>query len=167
MIQQLGQLLNNAQQMTTVKSDRLRDDFKELLDKELKQVLGQPGTEQRARMENALATVLDESGEKINVEKLPAKQQSQLKKLQTAGEGYEAMFVKQMLTEMRKSSFSEQKSQYGDFAKDTLDQALAEQTAKGRAGIGIAKTIFTSTAPRIVREAAAELLVAEQKKGQN
>ena len=68
---------------------------------------------------------------------------------------------------MRKSSFSEQKSQYGDFAKDTLDQALAEQTAKGRAGIGIAKTIFTSTAPRIVREAAAELLVAEQKKGQN
>jgi Rod binding domain-containing protein len=62
---------------------------------------------------------------------------------------------------MRKSSFAEKQGPYGEMAQDMFDQAIAEQTAQSGEGLGIAYRIFDSTAPRLVREAAARFL-AEQ-----
>lgn len=71
--------------------------------------------------------------------KLEVRQLAELRKLETASEDFEAVFVKGLRSQMRRSSFSEDIAPMGDLAKDMVDQALAESLSRGPGSIGIAK----------------------------
>lgn len=144
---------------------RIRPDYGTTLQRSLQTLMGPAGTQQRAAMEKALGALLDGETGKVDLDRLPQEAKDQLLKLQTAAEGFEAVFVKGLLGQMRRTSFSEESSAMGDFAKDTLDQALADQTSKSASSLGIGQTIFNSTAPRIVREAAAKLAAYQLNQG--
>lgn len=78
------------------------------------------------------------------------KSDQELLKLQGACEGFEAHFVKDLLSQMRKSAFSEKDSPTGDLAKDLLDQKLADQTSQSGPGLGIGKTLFAQMGRQVV-----------------
>lgn len=139
----------------------IRADFKRELEARLTGWLGQPESERYSTLKPLVGPYLkqdkgqDESPE-IDIDKLPLKAQQDLEKLQGAAEGLEAIFVKKLLGEMRSVSFdSEKPGPMGDFAKDMIDQTVAEQSAKGRSSIGIARMVFLDSAQTMVRSAIA------------
>ena len=134
---------------------RLRADFQRELERKLEGWLGRTGSAQRARAERTVERLLTEPnarGERhIDLSKLEDRQLAELRKLQRASEDFEAVFVKGLLSQMRRSSFSEDIGPMGDMAKDMMDQALAESLSRGPGSIGIGKTIFVDMAQRLVR----------------
>ncbi|MBS1723735.1 MAG: rod-binding protein [Armatimonadetes bacterium] len=135
---------------------RLRADFENMLKAKLDGWLGPEGSERRQALGPMVQGVLDGNG-KFDIEKLPANAKTELVKLQVAAEGIEAIFVKQLLSQMRQVSFGpDSKGPMADFTKDMMDQTLAEQAAKGRSSVGIAKLVFLDSAEHIVRAAIAK-----------
>ncbi|MCG9895713.1 MAG: rod-binding protein [Fimbriimonadaceae bacterium] len=137
-------------------SRNLRPDFHRMVEAELERSLGQEGSEIRERMSRALSGVIDPATGRIDLDRLSEASKRELTKLQTAAEGFEAVFAKQLFSQMRKSSFSEKTDKMGEFARDTLDQALADRTSQSPNGLGIATTLFRATAPLVIRQALAE-----------
>ena len=142
-------------QSAELHQDGLRSDFKGALERRLESWLGRPGSPERARVEKMVDRLLTEPDQRgvrhLDLSKLNDEKKAELKKLQKASEDFEAVFVKRLLTQMRKTSFSEDIGPMGDLAKDMMDQALAESLSRSRNSIGIAKTVFIDMAQRIVR----------------
>lgn len=131
----------------------LRDSFKQIVKEEFRAIIGPENASGRQHMEKAFEGLMDSSTKELDLGSLPEKTQRDLKSLSESAEGFESIFVKGLLTQMRKSSFAEKEGPYGDLAKDFMDQAIAEQTASTGGGMGLASTIFRSMAPRLLREA--------------
>ena len=133
----------------------LKPDFQQALTAKLESWLGKPGSASRARIERVVEHLLtkpDAAGLRhIDLDGLPLDQRAKLKKLEKAAQDFEAIFVKQLLSQMRQSSFSEEIGPMGDMAKDMMDQAIAESASRGRNSIGIAKTVFLSMAQYVAR----------------
>lgn len=141
-----------------VRGLQVRPDFQRELETRLKGWLGRPGSETyttlRPMVEGHLKPSSTAEDLQFDLSSLPTKARTDLEKLQNAAEGLEAVFVKKLLGQMRSVSFDKhEKSPMGDFAKDLLDEKIAESAAKGRSSIGIAKMVFTDTAQQIVRSA--------------
>lgn len=135
-------------------SKSLRDDFAHELETRMSGWMGEKGTEKRAFLEKAANAYLNPDKSGIDLTKLPKRTQEDLAKLQSAAEGIEAIFVKKLLSQMRSVSFLDEKSgPMADFAKDMMDQAIAEQSAKGHSTVGIARLVFLDTAQTMVRTA--------------
>ena len=99
-----------------------------------------------------MSIVCDVKGVKhFSVDNLNEKSYTELKKLEKASQDFEAIFVKGLLSQMRKVSFSEESGAMGDMAKDMMDQAVAESVSKSGSSIGIAKTIFMDMAMKTVK----------------
>ncbi len=134
-------------------SAKIRPDFVKGLQAELRQKLGAKGSDVRDRMEKVYDSILT-NGE-LDVEKLPKESVRDIKKLQEASEQFEAFYVKKMLAQMRATTFSKDKSQMMDFAKETMDDAISSEMAKGQGSVGIGKTVFLSQGLRLVQQAIA------------
>ncbi|MFM9872237.1 MAG: rod-binding protein [Fimbriimonadaceae bacterium] len=132
---------------------KIRPDFAKGLQAELHQKLGKKGTETRDRMEKIYDSILT-NGE-LDIEKLPKEAVRDIKKLQDASEQFEAFYVKKMLAQMRATTFSKDKSPMMDFAKETMDDAISSEMAKGQGSMGIAKTVFLSQGLRLVQQSVA------------
>lgn len=131
-------------------SPKIRPDFVKGLQAELRQKLGAKGSDTRERMEKVYDSILT-NGE-LDVEKLPKEAVRDIKKLQDASEQFEAFYVKKMLTQMRATTFSKDKSQMMDFARETMDDAISSEMAKGQGSVGIGKTVFLSQGVRLVQQ---------------
>jgi len=135
---------------------KLRDDFKSALDQRLK------GTFQN--VPEAMKPYLDESG-KFDSDRLPEEAVKELVKLQTAAEGFESYFVKDLLSKMRPPSMTDEPSPMTTFAKDLMDQTMADNTAKGRSSIGIAKTVFLSMGEQVAKRGLGTAMITAQREG--
>lgn len=141
---------------------RIRPDFQRELEARLEGWLGQPGSERFENLKPLVSSYLkpeptSAKGSRVDLDKLPEKTKADLEKLEHAAEGMEAIFVKKLLSQMRSISFDKKgKSPMGDFAKDMMDQKVAEQAAKGQSSIGIARMVFLDTAQTMVRSAIAK-----------
>lgn len=81
----------------------------------------------------------------------------QLKKLEKAVQGIEAMFMKDLLGVMRKSLPKDENAMPGrDIYYDMLDQAISESMAKNGA-LGIGKMMLKNMEPTILRTEAMKL----------
>ena len=90
--------------------------------------------------------------------------QPKLDKLRKATQDMEAVFLKDLLSAMRRTvPENETESGFGsEIYKDMLDQALAEASSKS-GSMGIAKLVFERMAPVVVaQEKAQQLLQADQ-----
>ena len=138
----------------TAPRPELRKDFREELERRLEGWLGRPGTPQRATVEGLVEGILgepDASGKRhVDLTKLQSEKLNELARLQKASEDFEAVFVKGMLSQMRRTSMSEDTGPMGEMAKDFMDQAVAESVAQSRGSLGIAKTVFVEMAQRVV-----------------
>lgn len=74
-----------------------------------------------------------------------------LAELRKAGEGIEAMFVRQLLGEMQKGTKLFGEGQAGSVYADLFNEALSKQVA-GRGAFGIADMMVKQAAPRIIAE---------------
>lgn len=128
----------------------IRADFVRDLQNQMNQKLGPRGSEIRARLEKVYDGLMTDG--KFDVAKLPDDARAELKKLEKASEQFESFFVKKLLTQMRATSFAPEKDQMMEFAKDTMDQAVADETARGQGSLGIARQVFLSQAVRVVQE---------------
>lgn len=128
----------------------IRGDFARDLQNELQHKLGQPNSEIRERLEKIYDQVLTNG--KFDLSKLPEDAQRDLRKLEKASEQFESFFVKKLLTQMRATSFAPEKGPMMDFAKETMDQAVADEAARGQGSLGIARQVFLSQAVRLVQE---------------
>lgn len=144
----VGSLNLNGLGASVSATPKLRDDFRRELEQKLGELLGPA--------ESPARKALEVEG-KLKLDNLPEEAQREIKKLADATEGLEAIFVQRMLNQMRRTSFAEKMDGMGGFARDLMDQTLAEQLSKSEPGMGIAKNIFANAAPRIVREAAAQM----------
>lgn len=82
-----------------------------------------------------------------------------LDELKNATTGIETMFMKNLLTEMHKgmkTSLSGDDSNQSEIYQDMMDQALAEGMGKS-GSLGIASSLYKNLAPKVMREAQAEL----------
>lgn len=132
----------------------LRDSFKSIVQEEFRAVMSAAeGEEGRAHMTKAYESLVDKSTGALDLSALPEKTRKDLEGLAESAEGFETIFIKGLLSQMRKSSFAEKTGPYGEMANDFMDQALAEQTAASGGGAGIAASVFRSIAPRLLREA--------------
>ena len=149
------ELATNAGAQTATKPrPQLRADFREELERKLEGWLGRPGTPQRAKVEGLVEGMLGEPDAKgvrhFDLNKLDEQKLYELHRLEKASEDFEAVFVKGLLSQMRRSSFAEKSGPMGDMAKDFMDQAVAESVSRSRDTIGIAKTVFIEMAQRVV-----------------
>lgn len=88
--------------------------------------------------------------------------QSSLKKLEKASQGVEQLFVKQLLSQMRKMAPTPGGDSYGmEMYRDMMDDALAESISK-RGGFGISKQLEDMMKPALVREAFARFEKAQE-----
>lgn len=137
------------------KDAALRPEFQKLLEQRLNGWVGEAGSERRRTVVKQAGPYLDQEG-KFDLDSLPSETKAELVKLEKASEGIEAIFVRQLLAQMRRISFDgHPKSGMSQFATDTMDQAVADQTAKGRSSIGIAQIVFIDNAQNLVKSAAA------------
>jgi len=156
--------VTGVQESTEDPKDRLRSDFAHELETRLTGWVGRPGTERFDRLQEFVGPYLKpnsvkegESADTIDLDKLPLSARRDLVKLQHASEGIEAIFVKKLLGQMRSVNFDkESPGPMAGFAKDMMDQAVAEQAAKGSSSIGIARMVFLDTAQTLVRSAIAK-----------
>jgi len=132
----------------------LRDSFKNIIKEEFRSLMASAeGDSGRSHMEKAFKGLIDQATGELNLDALPEKTRKDLEGLAESAEGFETIFFKGLLSQMRKSSFAEKTGPYGEMANDFMDQALAEQTAASGGGAGIAASVFRSIAPRLLREA--------------
>jgi Rod binding domain-containing protein len=89
----------------------------------------------------------------VKFAELPDEKKAELAKLQGSAESFEAIFVKGLLDQMRRVRFAESPSPVREMAEDMAHQAMAEQAARGRPGLGLARLVFLDTAQSIVRTA--------------
>lgn len=132
---------------------RLRADLAQGLKAQLNQKLGAKGTDIRDRMEKIYDSILTDG--ELDMEKLPADSQKELRKLQKASEQFESFFVKNLLAQMRQTSFANDSKEKGpmmDFAKEQMDQAVADQASKGHGSLGIARQVFLSQGVTLVQQ---------------
>lgn len=84
-----------------------------------------------------------------------AKSEPELDKLKQAAEGFEAIFLKNMLKTMRgpkqDAAFGGDSAGMSTY-RDMMDDALADSSAKG-GQLGIAKTLFESGGTLVLRQA--------------
>lgn len=105
------------------------------------------------RLRADFAEALEARLGQMKVEDLPDGQQKKLTELQQAAEGLESHFVKKILSQMRTgASFAEDAGPMGEYARDLMDQAIADQAAQS-SGFGIAKSVFLDLAERLARTA--------------
>ncbi|HXH61800.1 MAG TPA: rod-binding protein [Fimbriimonadaceae bacterium] len=144
-----------APQGDVSKRPTIDDGFAAELTRKVDAWIGAPGTEYRAEMEKRVPGLLgepDANGDRhFDLAQLSDKKMAELKKLEKASQDFEAIFVKGLLSQMRKSSFAEKTDEMGDMAKDMMDQAVAESVSRGSSTLGIAKTIFMEMAQRVVK----------------
>ena len=151
-----GSVKNAAAAKVFQPDTKLRGEFKKALESRVNTWMGVPGTAGRQRMEQILSSLMDKQTGKLDLSKLDDQTRAELKKLQGAAEGFESTFVKQLIGEMRKSSFAEKDSAGMGLAKDLIDQQIADSTAKGPHGLGIAQMVFSTMGEQVVRKAAAK-----------
>jgi Rod binding domain-containing protein len=78
----------------------------------------------------------------------------QLDKLKKATDGFETQFVKQLVTEMRKSSKNEFADEPGsDIYDDMTNQILAEKISS-KGGFGVSNVMFKQLSQRVLSEQA-------------
>lgn len=135
---------------------KLRSDFKSALDQRLKGAF--------SNVPQAMKPYLDEAG-KFDSDRLPEEAVKELVKLQTAAEGFESYFVKDLLSKMRPPSMTDEPSPMTTFAKDLMDQTMADTTAKGRSSIGIGKTVFLSMGEQVAKRGLGTAMITAQKEG--
>lgn len=139
----------------------LRKDFASALETRVNGEMGVEDSDRRKLLEKAYVGLLKDG--KFDISKLSEKAQIELKKLQVTAEQFESIFVKNLLSQMRQTSLGGEKhSQMEDFARDTMDQAIAERSAQGRGSIGIAKSIFMTMGDHLVHEAVGATLLQRQ-----
>lgn len=88
-------------------------------------------------------------GRSIDPKALPEPAARELGKLQGACEQFEAVFVKQLLSQMRRTTLAKEAKGYSDMAYDFMDQSVADSVVRGRAGLGIARTLFLDVASKL------------------
>ncbi len=77
-----------------------------------------------------------------------------LDKLKKSTDAFESQFVKQLVTEMRKSSKSEFKDEPGsEIYDDMTNQILADKIA-AKGGFGVSQTMYNQLVPRVLAEQA-------------
>ncbi|MCW5936824.1 MAG: hypothetical protein KIT11_05920 [Fimbriimonadaceae bacterium] len=130
----------------------LRSDFRQSLETALNGWLGQVSRSPIVGAAKAVEQVA--SGGKLDLSKLSETTRRDLVKLQSAAEGLEGFFIKGLLEQAQKVKFVEDKSPMGDFARDLMNQAVADAVAKRAPGLGMAKMVFVQTAGQIVKSAA-------------
>jgi Rod binding domain-containing protein len=83
--------------------------------------------------------------------------------LKRAAQGIETMFIKLLVTQLRKDGFGGffGGGTAGEIYADFADQAIAETIAKGR-GVGIAEMIRKTLEPRVLQRIAAEGALRER-----
>lgn len=149
--------MTNPVQTIAAKPISLREDFRKELETRLDGWLGKPGTDLRARIEERVSDMLSAPDEKgvrhIDLNKLNVENKTELAKLQKVAQDFEAIFVKGLLSQMRRSSFAEKGGPMADMAKDMMDQAVSESVSRSDASIGIAKTIFFDMGQRVAKTA--------------
>jgi Rod binding domain-containing protein len=85
-----------------------------------------------------------------DVSEVTQDQRTQLQRLQGAAEQFEAVFVKRLVSEMRKS-FMPSSGPMADLANEQLDESLSKSLAEGPTGFGLARSVFLSTAEAFMR----------------
>jgi Rod binding domain-containing protein len=104
-------------------------------------------------------------GASLTIQGLPEAAKAELTRLQGAAEDLEAVFLKGLLGQMRRVRFADTDGgPMADLARDLMDQAMAESTARRAPGTGLAQTIFLQTAQAVVRRFAAEAQTDNQEK---
>lgn len=141
---------------------KVRADFAEALERRVDAFLGKPGSTQREVLDKAYGAFMEDG--KFDVEKLPDEAKKELAKLQKASEDFEAHFIKGLMAQMRSVRFSDEDSAMTDFAKETMDQAIAEASARGHGSVGIAKNVFLTMGDQVVRQAVGRELVPSDNK---
>lgn len=137
-----------------VPQTKVRPDFSRALQAQAESKLGKPGSDKRAKMDEIFKPFMTNG--KVDLDKLPQEAQAELTKLQKASEDFEAFFIKGLLSKMRSASFVKDDSQMTNFAKDMMDQSIAEASSKGHGSLGIAKTVFLNMGGQIVDKAVGE-----------
>lgn len=141
---------------------KVRADFAEALERRVDAFLGKPGSTQREVLDRAYGAYLEDG--KFEVDKLPDEAKKELAKLQKASEDFEAHFIKGLMAQMRSVRFSEEDSAMTDFAKETMDQAIAEASARGQGSVGIAKNVFLTMGDQVIRQAVGRDLIPSDNK---
>lgn len=131
--------------------NRLRDDFARDLEQRVQRFLGAPGSPQRERMEKLVEPLMEDG--RLSIDRLPDSAKKELTKLQEAAEGIESLFVKDLLSRMRRTTFSGDKSAMEGMAQDWMDDAVSKSIAQSANSMGVGKTVFMSTGERLVQEA--------------
>jgi Rod binding protein len=144
----------NVQVGTETKS-AVRSDFLKHLETEIDRQLGPDGSTIRSMATQGMQSLIEPTTGKLDLNRLDDEAERELKRLQTAAEGFEANMMKNVLSQLRKSSFQEKQSPTTEMARDLLDQQAAESAAKGARGLGIATLVFSSAGEQVVRKAAA------------
>lgn len=140
---------------TKARETALKKEFANELSQKIDAWIGAPGTSHRKAMEQRVAPLLgepDDSGvRRFDLASLGDEKVAELKRLEKAAEDFEAIFIKGLLTQMRRSSFAEKTEGMGEMATDLMDQAVAESVSRGKGSLGIAQTIFIDMAQRLVK----------------
>lgn len=142
---------------------QLRPDYRQGLERRIDGFLGPRGSQSRAVLEKSFGEYLKDG--KFDLKALPADAQRELMKLQKASEQFEAHFIKDLMSQMRKVKFSEDKSsEMTDFAYDQMDQAVADAASTGNGSVGIGKSIFESMGDLVVKRAVGQQIMSQTPK---
>ncbi|MCC6402847.1 MAG: hypothetical protein IT207_02445 [Fimbriimonadaceae bacterium] len=77
---------------------------------------------------------------------------AKLNRGQRASEDFEAMCVKNLLDVARRSSLSQEESAVSDFARDMLNNGIAQAVSRRQPGLGIASLVFQKTAQALIAQ---------------
>lgn len=135
----------------------IRKDFTRELEDRFNRRLGPENSEQRERMLQALSKIVDPETKRVTLGQISPETEAELKRLQKAAENMEANFVKQLFAEMRKGGLTKDESQTTQFAREMMDQALADSLSKTQPGLGIAQMVFTSMGERVLQRVTPEI----------
>ena len=138
----------------------IRGDFEAALEKKVNGFLNVPDDNRRAVLHKAYGEYMTDG--KFDLDKIPEQAKRELAKLQKAAEDFEAHFIKDLMSHMRAVRFGDEDSPMTSFAKDTMDQAVAETTARGRGSIGIAQNVFMSMGDHVVRQVVGNVSAPKQ-----
>lgn len=118
----------------------------------------------RADFKAQLERRLGPLAQNIDWDNLPETATRELQRLQGAAESFEAMFLKDLIGKMRTGlGGTSSTGGYDALARETMDQAIAENVARTRGGLGIASSLFIGVATPIVRQAALQTTPEENK----
>ncbi len=139
---------------------QIRADFAQALERQVNGFLGDGKGSVKGVFGEKLETLMTKG--KFDLSKLSEKDLGELKRLEKASEDFEAHFLKGLMAQMRKVKFSDEKeSGMGDFARETMDQAIAESTSKGQGSIGIGRTVFLSMGDMVAKRAIGDSLMSK------